>query len=167
MKPIFSGWILVTLLALCSCGIEGQLAFLHDPPIPERLPGTYVLDPRKYSYSALTADGYADLSAALLLKSDGTFTATRIPDCCIYIQRGNFGGYFDGEGTWAVEKKSAVFDVRLRFSNMRRQGSTTQKQPQALETAAFTLTRGSPSYGLAAPLFDGGEFIYAYFEKKK
>src|SRR2546429_1709332 len=56
---------------------------LREPPKTERLPGTYVLDASLYSYSSLKNEGYSDLSAAIALRPDGTFSATRIPDCCV------------------------------------------------------------------------------------
>ena len=160
--------VLVFLCTLCSCSrFEGAFSFLREPPKTEqRLPGTYVLDASLYSYSSLKKEGYSDLSATIRLRLDGTFSATRIPDCCVYGEYGYFGGYFDGSGTWSVVQHESVFDVRFQFAQLRRNGATDIKQPTVFRECSFTITKGKPSYGLAAPLFDG-EFKYAYFQKKK
>ncbi len=162
-----AAWISVLICVLCSCSrFEGAFSFLREPPKHERLPGSYVLDPAVYSYASLKRQGYADLSATITLKPDGTFTANRIPDCCIYGEYGYFGGYFEGSGRWSLVKHDSVFDVRFEFVQLRREGATDINQPKLFRERSFTITKGDPSYGLAAPLFDG-EFQYAYFRKKK
>ncbi len=163
-------WILliVSLVgALSGCGgVEGLVEFLHEPPQLERLPGKYFLDPKKYSYSSLKVAGYSDLSATLTLNADGSFSVTRLPDCCIYGESGFFGGYFEGSGTWKTDKRSEVFDLRLNFSTLRHVGPTRASQPTPFTSMSLTITKGTPHYGLAAPLFEGGDFVYAYFRKK-
>ena len=156
---------LFALIALCGCFQEGVFAFLRSPPDEALLPGDYRLDQSMYSYVSLKKDGYSDLSGSLTIRSDGTFSLARIPDCCIYGEYGFFGGYFDGSGTWKVKKNSSVFDIEFHFVHTKRDGPVTVKQPQLFADVSFHLTKGKERYGLAAPLFDG-EFRYAYFEKK-
>lgn len=157
--------LLVAAVIMTGCGgVEGLIEFLHEPPDVDRLPGSYVLDPRRYSHSSLKTAGYDDLSATLRLRADGTFSFARIPDCCLFGESGFFGGYFAGSGKWKVEKSSAVFVLRLSFGRLERNGSAlpTKQTPGAAE---LNLTKGSPDYGLAAPLFDGGDFVYVYFRR--
>jgi len=130
------------------------------------LVGTYELDPQSYSFASLQREGYSDTGTTITLNRDRTFTIARVPDCCVYGQYGYFGGYFTGSGDWSVEKSASVYQLQLQFRNLSRQEVATRKQPQFSKQIAFTLTKGSESYGLAAPLFDG-EFQYAYFKRTK
>lgn len=154
-------------IALCACGrFEGALSFLRESPQLELLPGTYVLDPQSYSFASLRREGYSDTDATITLRGDRTFTIARVPDCCVYGQFGYFGGYFEGEGDWSVEKSASVYQVRLRFRELRREEVAQRKQPQLFKDVAFTLTKRPSEYGFAAPLFDG-EYQYAYFRRSK
>jgi hypothetical protein len=164
LRVVFS---FVVGLALSACGrFEGALSFLRESPDIGLLPGTYALDPKMYSFASLQREGYSDSGATITLRRDRTFTMTRVPDCCVYGQYGYFGGYFEGAGDWSVEKSASVYQVRLRFRDIRRSEVERKDQPQLFKEVAFTLTKASPGYGIAAPLFDG-EFQYAYFHRKK
>lgn len=156
----------VSLLMLSCARFEGAFSFLREPPVIERIPGVYTIHPRLYSRAMLKKKGYSDLSSTLTLHPDGTFAVSRLVDCCVYAEYDYFGGYFNGSGTWSVEKSQSVYDVRFKFKKLTREGSSDIKQPKLTDEMSFTLTKDSGDYGLAAPLFDG-EYRYVYFKKTK
>jgi hypothetical protein len=153
----------VSLLSSSCARFEGTFSFLREQPKIEKIPGVYALDPKAYSFASLKDQGYTDVSGTVTLYADGSFKINRLADCCVYGEYGSFGGYFEGAGTWSVEKSQSVFEVRLKFKDLKRDGITSMKQPELKNEAAFILTKNSCSYGLAAPLFDG-EFRYVYFK---
>lgn len=154
------------LLMLACARFEGAFSFLREPPVIEKIPGAYTIDPQPYSSAMLKKQGYSDLSSTLTLHPDGTFAVSRLADCCVYGEYGYFGGYFNGSGTWSVEKSQSVYDVRFKFRKLAREGLNDIKQPALPSEMDFTLTKDNSDYGLAAPLFDG-EYRYVYFKKTK
>lgn len=158
--------VLAVSLSVMACSrFEGAFSFLREQPDLAKIPGVYTLDTQAYSFASLKEQGYTDLSSTLTLLSDGTFSVSRLADCCVYGEHGYFGGYFNGSGTWSVAKDQSVYDVRLRFKSLKREGLSDIKQPERPGEASFTLTKDASDYGLAAPLFDG-EFRYVYFKRK-
>lgn len=79
--------------------------YVREPPAPGELMGTYTLTDR-WSVNHLNEMGYKVLDGQITLKPDMTFSASRIPACCVHgwdeISWGFSGGYYTLSGTWAL-----------------------------------------------------------------
>lgn len=154
---------------LLGCGrFEGTLSFLREEPVKGNVPGTFVLDSGSYSDSMLRSMGYSDLSVRIILKNDGTFSISRMPDCWLADFADSKGGYDGCSGTWSVYKSYSVYTISLSIDQWV-EGSSylrRKKNSRLAYTAAFTLTKEKKGYGLALPLA-AGDKGFVYFRREQ
>jgi hypothetical protein len=154
---------------LVGCGrFEGTFSFLREAPAMKDVPGTFVLDQSSYSHSMLRSMGYTDLSVRVILKEDGTFSISKMPDCWLTDFADSKGGYDGCSGTWSVYKKYSVYTISLNVDRWT-DGSTyiREKKNSGFDyIGAFILTKEKEGYGLALPLA-AGDNGHVYFRREK
>lgn len=157
--------LLVLLIGMsAACGrFEGTFRFLRSEPKNELVPGAFVLDRNSYSEAMLRSMRYGDLSARVVLKHDGTFSISRMPDCWLTAWSDPKGGYDGCSGSWSLSKRDSVYAVSLRVEQWSEDSAYARENGNRLilYTGAFILTKEKDGYGLALALAAGDRgFIY-------
>lgn len=114
---LWAGVVLAVVIGTAGIFLEMNDPFIRHDVDFMRLVGDYHLnDPE--TRKELATIGYKDFSGELMLNQDGTFSAKKIPGCCIRGLReaaADFkGGYYDLEGHWKIGLGTLVpSDVRV------------------------------------------------------
>jgi hypothetical protein len=112
--------LLSLLVLLCVAACRYNLAgYLQEAPAATEIVGNYHLDLDK-SQDRLRRMGYKNFTGQITLGSDGSFTATNLPACCVHgWDESTYpfsGGHYSLSGTWKIAKSSAVYVVSLTLS---------------------------------------------------
>jgi hypothetical protein len=87
--------------------------------------------------------GYKSFTGQITLNSDGSFTATNLPACCVHgWDESSYpfsGGLYSLSGTWKTTKSSAVYVVRLTLSGAH------MTEPPATTNATVLKDRNAPA----------------------
>jgi len=159
--------LFVGMLVACS-RFEGTFHFLREEPKKESVPGVFVLNRDSYSDDMLRSMGYDDLSVRIVLKEDGTFSISQMPDCWLSDRGDSEGGYDSCRGTWSLYKSDSVYTVSLSMDRWSDRSTFIQekKNSRFCYSGAFTLTKEKVGYGLALALA-AGDNGYIYFRREK
>ena len=163
MRP-FCIIAIITVLAGCKSGRFNWYDRLTAKPTTAELVGTYALQKSDPDASPLIEMGYTDIDCSVELRSDGTFSASKLPGCCLHgwDERAYpfTGGLYSMTGDWAIVKTDSVYDVELVFSSITEHTGLVISDPSLAEerkpsaTLNVALIDGSP-IDLGFQVFDG------------
>jgi hypothetical protein len=138
--------------------------FLHEPPYPPQLAGSYALTPQ--ALNRLRERGEGDSGSRLVLNADGTFQAASVHPSWPWLAEGGTER-FSGSGTWGVQKPvgGESWAVFCDFRAADREGERkVGERSMGLWIAAKTKAR--PEYALGIGLNSGDEG-YLVFAREK
>lgn len=161
-----AGWLFLTVLHT----VTGP--FVKGPVAIDKLAGTYRL--QEDSWVRLEKMGYKIKTGTIILNSNGSYTGTDIPACCIHGKDERHypftGGYYGISGTWKIEEgddgggarvsldlpKPILSDAHVGID------SNLQNERMVPFRVDSVIMKGRP-YELGFSIFNG-DFDYIIFE---
>ena len=163
---------MLLVIAVCafisSCKSSSSRFNWHDRlsvmPTEAELVGSYRLLKADPEAAPLIEMGYTAIDCGVDLKPDHTFSAFRLPGCCLHgwDERAYpfTGGLYSVSGKWAIVKTDAVFDIELTIESITEHTGLTISDPERASerkpplSRKVSLIQGSP-IDLGFEVFDG------------
>lgn len=157
----------IIMLAILSVGCSDRFNWhdrLSEKPTEAEVAGTYRLVKTNAAAAPLIEMGYTSIDSSVELRPDGTFTATKLPGCCLHGWDERpypfTGGLYSMSGKWSIVKTEAVYDVELKIdtvtehTNLKIDNPELASERRPRSSRKVSIIRGSP-IDLGFDVFDG------------
>ena len=160
--------LLVIMICALSAGCKRDRFNFHDllavKPTQAELVGSYRLQKADPAATPLMEMGYTEIDCVVELNADGTYTASRLPGCCIHgWDESSYpftGGLYSMKGNWTIVPTGSVYDIELTINSFTEHTGlviadselAAERQPRS--TLKVSLIRGAP-IDLGFEVFNG------------
>ncbi|MEO7099281.1 MAG: hypothetical protein ABI162_07955 [Luteolibacter sp.] len=153
-----------TLISACKSTRFNWYDRLAVKPTEAELVGSYRLLKADPDAAPLLEMGYTAIDCGVDLRQDRTFSAFRLPGCCLHGWDERMypftGGLYSMSGKWAIVKTEAVFEIELTIETITEHTGLTIANPeraserQPPSSRKVSLIQGSP-IDLGFEVFNG------------
>lgn len=147
----------IITFAILSSGCSDRFNWhdlLSEKPTEAELAGSYKLVKTDAAAAPLIDMGYTAINSSVELRADGTFSAIKLPGCCLHgwDERSYpfTGGLYSIAGHWSIVKTDAVYDVELTVVTVTEHTNLAIDNPELAaerrppSSLKVSLIRGSP-----------------------